>query len=388
MKTNTYFAPTRSASDAPSPDSLRSRLKDLQDSLSSNTPNLRSGPTVETLRVADLDYDDRPLVFGKAIPPFATVTVTWPDGNQSTTAAADAAGNWNSKAPVVQSSGTVSATATAAGVTSPPSGISYIDSAGPEIQNLSVVGATIEFDLAVSSDLTVTWPDGKKASFSAAKGGGTYVLNVPTDQPSGIITVSAKQQIPAPGFARRGRSASVTYVDLSAPPAPKFKVTDPKKNGHAKVKGSTVSIADPASTVIVVWPDGSRSNATVDPLGKWQAVSKNVQPPGKVKVMLVDPSGNSSESTAKSFRPRLPDAPTKLAVDDIDRDGKPWASGQARPHVTVEVTWPDGETGQTTASAAGRWQLKAAAPKPAGSVRAVVVDDRGNSSKSKAVKYP
>lgn len=382
---------TPSWSNLPRPGSVRALL---------NNPGLGagnvagvSGPTVTVLSV---NGPPNPLARGTAQPPYANVDVTWPDGSV-VTATADANGAWNVRAGAPQTSGRVLAVSQAQGRISAPAGFDYVDPNGPVVTDLRVTGTPPTLGVGNppclegrtgGARVTVTWPDGIVVTSPNPIPVGLpalvqFRIAIPPALPSGEISVIADDGVAAPA-TRRGPPARFQYVDITPPVRPILVVTDPSRNGCPRAAGNG---AEPGATATVTWPDGSSSTAVVDALGAWQADSRDGQPAGDVIVVITDPAGNVSPSVRAPFQPRRPAPPRKFVVDDTDRDGKPWAQGTAAANVTIKITWPDGRTARTKASASGWWLLKATDVQPTGSVLAVVVDDRGNSSASRAFSY-
>ncbi|MBW3831257.1 inverse autotransporter beta domain-containing protein [Aeromonas hydrophila] len=168
-------------------------------------------PVAPTLTATDSNGDDKPEVTGKAEPE-STVTITWPDGTTSTTAA-DVDGNYTLEAPTVQGSGTITATATDKnGNTGPATSVNYTDSTAPGAPTLAATDRNSDNKPEVSgkaepeSTVTITWPDGS-TSTTTADVDGNYSLEAPTVQGSGTITATATDK-----SGNTGPASSVNYL--------------------------------------------------------------------------------------------------------------------------------------------------------------------------------
>ncbi|MCO6180962.1 Ig-like domain-containing protein, partial [Ciceribacter sp. RN22] len=118
--------------------------------------------------VTDTDSDGMPEVTGTA-DPGSTVTITWPDGTQ-TTATADGSGNWTAESPTTQPEGTVTATAT-----DPNGNISGPATGFYDVLPTITIGTPIEGDDIVN----------------AAEAGDVVITGTTTDVPAGqTVTVT------------------------------------------------------------------------------------------------------------------------------------------------------------------------------------------------------
>ena len=264
----------------------------------------------------------------------ALITVTWPDGTQTTTRANEL-GNWSIVPPVsLQNGQTISATATdAAGNESQPA-TATVDGVAPSAPVIAPVKAganTVGGTAEPNAKLTVTWPGGGVTSTTADEKGNWTITPPVTLEDGQIISATATDA------AGNESQPGTALVDGTAPSAPHV---DPVEPGDTSIGGT----GEPGATVIITWPPGSEpatSEVTVDENGNWSLdIPGGVLPldqNDEIIVSQTDPAGNTGPAT-------------NVVVDDITPPGapviapvKPAASqvtGTGEPGATVTVTFP------------------------------------------------
>jgi len=318
---------------------------------------------------------------GGTAEPGATVTVTVPGVAKPITVVADPdTGEWSIPTPDGAKNGDVTVTATdAAGNTSPKATVP-LDVTQPSLSvdtaNASKIAGTSDDPTA---KIVVTWPDGTTSAPVQVNPDGTFSVPTPPGMPSGPITVTATD--PAGNM-----TSETAQLNTDKPGAPAITTAN-----AAKVAG-TASIGTPlvpGSTVVVTWPDGSKSDPVpVDDQGNWSIPTPAGLPSGQIKAVVTDPYGNvSPEGTAYlDTRPPVPPVVTKPADGQQLNDTTPEVAGTAEPGSTVTVSDEQGNE-LCTATAdpvTGAWSCKVAPGKelPDGehTLSIVTTDPAGNPS--------
>src|SRR5690606_29945185 len=110
-----------------------------------------------------------------------------------------------------------------------------------------------------------------------------------------VVTVNAQDKS---GNMAEPQTFTVTVTDTTAPAEPVASAPTATPDGNASVSGT----AEPGSTVIVTFPDGSTQTVTADPTtGTFTVTSATPQQSGEITVMAVDSAGNESSSARLSF---------------------------------------------------------------------------------------
>ncbi|QZI68267.1 FG-GAP-like repeat-containing protein [Pseudomonas protegens] len=316
---------------------------------------------------------DGTLTVSGTAEPGSTVTVTYPDGTSST-AVADASGNYSTSSSTVQTSGNVTATATdAAGNSSAPTTSAYTDSTAPlaPVQNIS---ANPDGTLTVSgtaepgSTVTITYPDGTTSSV-VADASGNYSTSSSTVQTSGNVVATATD-----AAGNTSAPATSAYTDSTAPLAPVQNISA-NPDGTLTVSGT----AEPGSTVTITYPDGTTSSVVADASGNYSTSSGTVQTSGNVVATATDAAGNTSAPSTSAYT----DSTAPLApVQNISAnpDGTLTVSGTAEPGSTVTITYPDGTTSSVVADASGNYSTGSTTVQTSGNVVATATDAAGNTS--------
>ncbi|KWT64832.1 hypothetical protein APV28_4973 [Comamonas testosteroni] len=113
-------------------------------------------------------------------------------------------------------------------------------------------------------------------------------------------------------------------------------------------------MADPGSSVLVTWPDGTTSTATADPVtGAWSVDATVAQPSGTVTAMATDPAGNTSPAqtaawTADTTAPDTTAAGTTVTVGAIAGDNIVNSTEASTATLPVTVTLANVPTDATT----------------------------------------
>ncbi len=216
----------------------------------------------------------------------------------------------------------------------------------------------------------VVYPDGTKDSF-VIPASGKFSITSDTVQPSGAVN--------AVQVLRSGEvsdSAKLVFVDDKAPLAPTAKTTA-NPDGTLTVAGT----AEPGSTVVVTFPDGTIGKATVGDNGQYTITSPDPQTSGSVTITATDSGGNSSHATAIGFDDGTPPlAPTVTLKSNPD--GTVTLTGTAEPGSTINITFPDGTAAQAVIPANGQYALTSTTPQKSGTVTTTTTDQAGNTSPS------
>ena len=126
----------------------------------------------------------------------------------------------------------------------------------------------------------------------------------------------AKNQIQARQTDAAGNKSEITKVDYEVtidtvkPDAPEIESVEEDNTGMAHAMGT----AEKNATVEVTWPDGTKTSATADDEGNWEAISSKSQPNGEVTAIAIDVAGN------KSYEP---------PEDEDEDDGESGSSDQS-----------------------------------------------------------
>ncbi|MCG3402339.1 YSIRK-type signal peptide-containing protein [Staphylococcus massiliensis] len=285
--------------------------------------------------------------------PNSTVTITYPDGS-ITTVSTDENGNYTSEIPDsvnLQGGETISATSTdQAGNESEETATTVTDTTMPEAPTVGPVtseDATIIGTSEPGSTVTVTFPDGS-TSTAVSDADGNYVVAIPESQDLiGGENISVKATDEAGNVSGE---ASTTVQDTSAPKAP---VVNQVTSEDTAITGQ----AEPGSTVIVNFPDGSTSTDVADNEGNYSIeIPADIDLTGgeTLPITATDQAGNTSPSTSTTVSDvTAPDAPVVDPVTSEDTT----ITGQAEPGSTVTVTFPDGSTSTGLTDESGHYVI-------------------------------
>lgn len=313
--------------------------------------------------------------------PGATVSVTFPGGTspETVTATVGPDGTYQVTSTQNQDSGTVSASMTdAAGNTAGPLTQALTDTVKPTPPNFTSVTqdpnsgfVTVTGTAEPNSTVNVTFPDGTTAQVTADPSG-NFTVTSTTNQPSGSVSATATD---AAGLT----SDPVTQYlrDGATPASPTLITTEQQPDGTLKVTGS----AEPGSTVVITYPDGTTSTVTAGPDGTFATQSATSQPSGSIQATAADAAGNTSQPTNVNFVDSVaPSAPVVTNITHNDPDGTMTVTGTSEPGTTVNVTFPDGTSKDVVVGPDGTYSVTSAGPQESGYVSVTATDPAGNTT--------
>ena len=325
--------------------------------------------------------EDGSVTIGGLAEPGSTVTVTYPDGTTGSVVAGED-GSFTLTSPAGQPSGDVTAKATdEAGNTGPSATGEFADTTAPDAPSVTVTanadgGLTVSGSAEAGSTVTVTFPDGSIGTAIAGSDGG-YSITTQVPQTSGDVSATATD-----AAGNTGDATTQTYTDSTAPQAPVLDPVITNEDGSITVGGS----AEPGSTVVVTYPDGTTGSVVAGEDGSWSVTSPANQPSGEISVNATDEAGNTGASTTEDYTDTTaPEAPSVNVT--ANPDGGLTVSGSAEAGSTVTVTFPDGSTGTATAGADGSYSLTTNVPQTSGDVTASASDAAGNVGDGTTVGY-
>ena len=257
----------------------------------------------------------------------------------------------NSTVTVTFPDGTkASATADAAGNVSVDAGTTVLDKTPPEVPTINPVTSedkTITGKAEPNSTVTVTFPDGTTAN-ATTDGDGNYTIDIPANE-----DLKGGEALPVTstdGAGNQSGAATTTVTDTTAPTVPTINpVTSEDKTitGHA----------EPGSTVTVTFPDGNTATGTTDADGNYVInipTDEDLKGGEELPVTSTDKAGNKSDvATTEVTDTTAPSVPTVNPVTSDDTQ----ITGKAEPGSTVTVTFPDGTTATGTADQDGNYVI-------------------------------
>ncbi|PTI61375.1 hypothetical protein BU090_02215 [Staphylococcus warneri] len=308
-----------------------------------------TAPSVPT--VNPVTSDDTQIT-GKA-EPGSTVTVTFPDGTKAT-GKTDADGNYVINIPAnedLKGGETLPVTATDKdGNESQPSTTVVTDTTAPTVPSVNPVTSDdtqITGKAEPGSTVTVTFPDGTKATGTADQDG-NYVIDIPANE-----DLKGGETLPVTATDKDGNEsepATTVVTDTTAPTVP---TVNPVTSNDKTITGK----AEPGSTVTVTFPDGSTSTGKADQDGNYVIdipANEDLKGGETLPVTSTDKDGNTSEpATTVVTDTTAPEAPTVNPVTSDDTQ----ITGKAEPNSTVTVTFPDGTTASGTTDADGNYVI-------------------------------
>ncbi|MGC9603638.1 Ig-like domain-containing protein [Staphylococcus warneri] len=308
-----------------------------------------TAPSVPT--VNPVTSDDTQIT-GKA-EPNSTVTVTFPDGTKAS-GTTDADGNYVINIPAnedLKGGETLPVTATDKdGNESQPSTTVVTDTTAPTVPSVNPVTSDdtqITGKAEPGSTVTVTFPDGTKATGTADQDG-NYVIDIPANE-----DLKGGETLPVTSTDKDGNEsepATTVVTDTTAPIVP---TVNPITSNDKTITGK----AEPGSTVTVTFPDGSTSTGKADQDGSYVIdipANEDLKGGETLPVTSTDKDGNESEpATTVVTDTTAPEAPTVNPVTSDDTQ----ITGKAEPNSTVTVTFPDGTTASGTTDADGNYVI-------------------------------
>ncbi len=295
--------------------------------------------------------DAQGVVTGTGATPGQVVTATLPNG-ATATGIANPDGSFTltafNPAPTNGETITISAP-TSAGQPAETATILAPDSTAPAVEITEPVTQNPDGTLTISGS-------GEKGAAIEVKDVNGAVIGTTTVLPDGSWTLTSTAVVPEGQLTAKatdinGESGTdtATYVDSTPPETPVIDALDSDQDGKIDASGT----AEPLSTVLVTWPDGTTSSITANNLGFWEVESPTVQPRGTVSAKAMDINGLSSGSATVPYA-----TITNLGVVDTNGDGKPTISGQTLPNLVVSVTDPSNATHTTIAGVDGKFSLE------------------------------
>ncbi|RNM19524.1 Ig-like domain-containing protein [Staphylococcus pasteuri] len=308
-----------------------------------------TAPTVPS--VNPVTSDDTQIT-GKA-EPGSTVTVTFPDGTTAT-GTADDNGNYVIEIPAnedLKGGETLPVTSTdKAGNTSDKASTVVTDTTAPTVPSVNPVTSDdtqITGKAEPGSTVTVTFPDGTTAT-GTTDDNGNYVINIPANE-----DLKGGETLPVTATDKDGNKsdqATTTVADTTAPTVP---TVNPVTSEDKTITGK----AEPGSTVIVTFPDGTTATGTADDNGNYVIdIPSNEDLKGgeTLPVTSTDKDGNKSDPATTTVADTT--APTVPTVNPVTSEDKT-ITGTAEPNSRVTVTFPDGNTASATTDADGNYVI-------------------------------
>ncbi|MCU5746297.1 Ig-like domain-containing protein [Staphylococcus sp. SQ8-PEA] len=317
---------------------------------------------VKEVTVKDTTAPDKPTVdhitsnsteiTGQA-EPNSTVTIHYPNG-ETAEGQADEEGNYSIQIPSrvnLKGGENISVTATDKdGNTSSSAETTVEDKTAPDtpqVEGMTSQDHKVTGTAEPGSQITVTFPDGKKVTGQADRDG-NYSVDVPSD-----VNLKGGEEISVTSTDDNGNVSTpskVTVVDTTAPSRPEI-------NGVNSTDKQVSGQAEPGSTVTVTFPGGVTATGTADDDGNFTVkIPDNVTLNGgeTISVTATDQAGNtSSEGSTTVADKTAPEAPT---ADDVTSETDK-LTGTAEPGSTITVKIDGHEPITTTADDDGRYAV-------------------------------
>ncbi|MEW7870001.1 Ig-like domain-containing protein [Staphylococcus warneri] len=308
-----------------------------------------TAPTVPS--VNPVTSDDTQIT-GKA-EPNSTVTVTFPDGTKAS-GTTDADGNYVIDIPAnedLKGGETLPVTATDKdGNESQPSTTVVTDTTAPTVPSVNPVTSddkTITGKAEPGSTVTVTFPDGTKAS-GTTDANGNYVINIPANE-----DLKGGETLPVTATDKDGNESEPATTVVTDTTAPSVPTINPVTSDDTQITGK----AEPGSTVTVTFPDGTKATGKTDADGNYVInipANEDLKGGETLPVTATDKDGNESQpSTTVVTDTTAPSVPTVNPVTSDDTQ----ITGKAEPGSTVTVTFPDGTKATGTTDADGNYVI-------------------------------
>ncbi len=356
---------------------------EITEAYDTQTSSLDETPPVTPEILVKTASDGKVIVKGTA-EAGSTVEVTFPD-NTTKTVLADKDGNFEFISDTIQTTGTISVTATdTTGNESTPAEKTYQITITDVTAQIDEDGHIIITGKAPAGEIMeVTFPDGTKGE-GAADENGNFTVTSDGPQPEGEFIVDGGDSSPVKGKIDDNTASS----DITPPANPTLTVT---VNTLGKlVIGGT---AEAGSKVEITLPDGTtKATVTAGTDGNFTYTSTSAQPFGDTKVNATDASGNTSEDTTVAYSTTTTSLdttpPTKPTIGlSVDATGHLVIKGKSEPYTKVTLTLPNGTTATTTTDKDGSYTYTTPTTQPLGSVKAIATDLSGNNSATTIVLY-
>jgi len=310
--------------------------------------------------------DRTPKVSGTGEPD-ATVTVADENGTVLCTATVQPDSTWSCTPPNNKAfddgDHTLHVTQTdPAGNTSPETTVPFVVDTTPpdkpviDTANKAHIAGTAE----AGSTVTVPVPGVPPPVTTTADAKGAWTIDTPAGAVDGTVEATATDK------AGNVSPKATAWLDVTAP-----SLTVDTAN-KTEVAGTS---DDPTATVVVAWPDGTKSQPVkVGKDGTWSVPTPPGMSSGPITVTATDPAGNSTSKDAQ-LNVDAPGAPVFTTANAAQ------VAGTAQPGTDLVVTWPDGSKSQPVhVGADGKWSMPTPVGMPSGTVRAVTTDQYGNTS--------
>ncbi|PTI90484.1 Ig-like domain-containing protein [Staphylococcus warneri] len=289
-------------------------------------------------------------ITGKA-EPNSTVTVTFPDGTKVQAITATD-GSYRVAVPTnidLVGGETLGVTSTdKAGNTSTAANTTVVDVTAPKepvINDVTSEDKTITGTAEPNSTVTVTFPDGTKAS-TTADAAGNYTIGIPDSE-----DLKGDEELSATATDAAGNvsvDAGTTVLDKTPPEVPTI---NPVTSEDKTITGK----AEPNSTVTVTFPDGTTANATTDGDGNYTIdIPANEDLKGGEALPVTSTDGAGNQSGAATTTVTDTTAPTVPTINPVTSEDTT-ITGHAEPGSTV--TFPDGNTATGTTDADGNYVI-------------------------------
>ena len=308
-----------------------------------------TAPTVPTINPVTSDDTQ---IKGKA-EPGSTVTVTFPDGTKAS-GTTDADGNYVIEIPTnedLKGGETLPVTATDKdGNESQPATTVVTDTTAPSVPTINPVTSedkTITGKAEPGSTVTVTFPDGTKAS-GTTDADGNYVINIPANE-----DLKGGETLPVTATDKDGNESEPATTVVTDTTAPSVPTINPVTSDDTQITGK----AEPGSTVTVTFPDGTKATGKTDADGNYVInipANEDLKGGETLPVTSTDKDGNESEPATTVVTDTT--APTVPTINPVTSEDKT-ITGKAEPNSTVTVTFPDGTTATGTTDKNGNYVI-------------------------------
>ncbi|WP_104510389.1 BapA/Bap/LapF family large adhesin [Acinetobacter indicus] len=244
---------------------------------------------------------------------------------------------------------------------------------------LSITDNVLDNDVDPSDTAVVTSVNGTAVTAEGVNIEGLY--GTLTIQANGQYTYTAHDSLSSTGKVETftysisdgvNSDTAKLVINIKDGIAPDAAIVDPV-NGSSDITGT----AEPGSTVIVTFPDGTQpasASVVVGADGTWTIANPGLQDASEIIVTVKDSFGNTSEPTTIVVDALAPDAPMAHFSEAGDT-----VSGTAEPGSTVQVKDKDGNVlGTAEADEDGNYTVELEDPLNDGEVVDVTATDAAN----------